>query len=67
MTLQDIEHLSSMFGIVQQQLRDYIVLFEDVFQNVTFTLTSLSYVEPATEGSRNISFQHLHENLICFV
>ena len=30
LTLQDIEYLSRMYGIVQQELRDYIVALQDV-------------------------------------
>jgi len=33
LTLQDIEYLSRMFNIVQQQLRDYIVALQDVFSH----------------------------------
>ena len=42
MILQDIEYLSSMFNIVQQQLRDYIVALQDVMPFVTNTLTPLT-------------------------
>ena len=35
LTLQDIEYLSRMFNIVQQQLRDYIVALQDVLPFVT--------------------------------
>jgi hypothetical protein len=42
LTLQDIEYLSRMFNIVQQQLRDYIVALQDVLPYVTATLTSVT-------------------------
>jgi len=53
LTLQGIEYLSRMFSIVQQQLRDYIVAFQDVLPDVTATLTSVAFVEPAPEGSKS--------------
>ena len=55
-----------MFNIVQQQLRDYIVALQDVLPFVTTTLTSVTYVEPAPEVSKNY-FSHLYEELISFV
>ena len=66
LTLHDIEYLSRMFRIVQQHLRDYIVTFQDVLPYVTTTLTSVTYVEPAPEASRNIDFPHLCQELIHF-
>ena len=57
LTLQDIEYLSCMFSIVQQQLRDYIVAFQDMLPYVTATLTSVTYVEPVPEASKNIDFR----------
>jgi len=50
---QDIEYLSRMFSIVQQQLRDYIVALQDVLPYVTATLTSVTYVEPSPEVIKN--------------
>jgi hypothetical protein len=67
LTLHDIEYLSRMFSIVQQQLRDYIVALQDVFPYVTATLTSVTYAEPAPDASKKINFRHLHEDLISFV
>jgi hypothetical protein len=52
-TLLDIDHLSRMFSIVQQQLRDYIVQLQDVLPHVTATLTSVNYVNPAPDASKN--------------
>ena len=67
LTLQDIEYLSSMFNIVQQQLRDYIVALQDVLPIVTNTLTSVTYVEPSPDASKNIDYPHLYEELVNFV
>jgi len=67
LTLKDIEYLSRMFIIVQQQLCDYIVALQDVLPHVSATLTSVTYVEPAPEASKNVHFSHHHEGLISFV
>jgi hypothetical protein len=56
-----------LFNIVQQQLRDYIVALQDVLPFVTNTLTSVTYVEPSPEDSKNFDFPHLYEALISFV
>ena len=56
-----------MFNIVQQQLRDYIVALQDVLPFVTTTLTSVTYVQPAPDASKNVDFPHLCEVLISFV
>ena len=50
-----------MFNIVQQQLRDYIVALQDVLPFVTNTLTSVTYVEPSPDASKNVDFPHLYE------
>ena len=67
LTLQDTEYLSRMFSIVQQQLRYYIMAFQDVLPYVTATLTSVTYVEPAPETCKNIDFPLLCEEIINFV
>jgi hypothetical protein len=67
LTLQDIEYLSRIFNIVQQQLRDYIVALQDVLPFVTNTLTSVTYVEPSPDASKNVDFTHSYEELISFV
>ena len=54
-----------MFSIVQ--LRDYIVAFQDVMPYVTATLTSVTYVEPAPEASKNKNFPRLYEEIISLV
>ena len=56
-----------MFSIVQQQFRDYIVAFQDVLPYVTATLSSVTYVEPAPEASKNIDFPRLYEEIVHFV
>ena len=67
LTLQDIEYLIRMFNILQQQLRDSIVALQDVLPFVTNTLTSVTYVEPSPDASKNVDFPHLYEELISFV
>ena len=56
LTSRDIEYLSRVFSIVQQQLRDYIVALQDVLPHITATVTSVTYVEPTPEASKNIIF-----------
>jgi hypothetical protein len=67
LTLQDIDYLSRIFSVVQQHLLDYIVALQDVLPYVTATLTSKTYVDPAPDASKNISFPHLYEELISLV
>jgi len=67
LTLQDIEYLSRMFSVVQQQLRDYIVALQDVLPYVTATLTSVTYVDPPSDPGKNIIYPHLYEELIHLV
>jgi len=67
LTLQDIEYLSRMFNIVQQQLRDYIVALQDVLPFVSNTLTSVTYVDPSTDASKIVDFPNLYEELVSFV
>jgi hypothetical protein len=56
-----------MFNIVQQQLRDYIVALQNVLPFVTKTFTSVTYVKPSPDASKNVDFPHLYEELISFV
>jgi hypothetical protein len=59
-TLQDIDYLSRMFRVVQQQLRDYIVALQDVLPYVTATLTSVTYLDSAPDANKNMNFPHLY-------
>ena len=63
----DIEYLSRMFDIVEQQLHDYVVALQDLLPFVTNTLTSVTYVKPSTDASKNVDFPHLYEELVSFV
>jgi hypothetical protein len=67
LTLLDIDYLSRMYNVVQQQLGDYIVAMPDVLPYVMSALTSVTYVEPAPNASTNINFPHLYEELTTFV
>jgi hypothetical protein len=67
LTLQDVDYLSRMLNIVQQQLRDYYVAHEDVLPFLTTTLTSVTYVEPSPDTSINLHFPHLYVDFISFV
>jgi len=66
MILQDIDHLSRMFHMVQQKLRDYILTIPDVFPYLSTVLTTVTYVIPAPNASKNIIYLHLYEELITF-
>jgi hypothetical protein len=55
-----------MFNIVMQQLHDYIVALQDVLPFVTNTLTSVTYVEPSPDASKNVDFPHIYEELVLF-
>jgi len=56
-----------MYNIVQQQLRDHIVALQDVLLFVTNTSTSVTYVEPSPDTSKNVVFPHLYEELVNFL
>jgi hypothetical protein len=56
-----------MFNIVQQQLSDYVVALQDVLLFFTNTLSSVTYVEPSPDASKNIDYPHLYEELVNFV
>jgi hypothetical protein len=65
LTLPDIDYLSRMFNVVQQQLQYYIVAMPDLY--VTTALTSVTYVEPEPKTSKHFNYPHLYEELITFV
>jgi hypothetical protein len=67
LTLQDIDYISHMFIVVQQQLRDYIVALQNVLPYVTATLTLVNYVDPPPDADKNINYPHLYEELFHFV
>jgi len=53
LTLPDNEYLSRKFNVVQEQLRDYVVAMADV-SYVTTALTSVTYVQPASNASKTL-------------
>ena len=59
LTPQEIDYLSRMLSVVQQQLRDNIVALQDVLPYVTATLTSVTYVDPPHDANKNINFPPL--------
>ena len=67
LSLQEIDYLSRMLSVVQQQLRDNIVALQDVLPYVTATLTSVTFVEPPHDADKNFNFLHLYGDLIHFV
>jgi len=50
----DMDYLVRVFHILQQQLRDYIIAFPDVLSYVTTSLTSVSYIQPIPNASKNL-------------
>jgi len=53
-TQLDMDYLVRVFNVVQQQLRDYLIALPEVLSYVTSFLTSLSYIEPMPNASKNI-------------
>ena len=56
LTRQEIDYLSRLFSVVQQQLRDYIVALQDVLPCVNATLTSMTYVDSLPDDIKKINF-----------
>ena len=54
--LQDIDYLSRMFSVVQQQLRGYVVALQEVLLHVTATLTLVTFVDPLTDANKTLIF-----------
>jgi hypothetical protein len=52
----NIDYLSRMFSVVQQQLRDNIVALQDVLPYVTATLTSVTYVDQHQKQVKTLIF-----------
>ena len=62
--LQNIEYISRMFIVVQQQLRYYIVALQDALTYVTATLTSVTYVDPQLMQVKTLIFRTSMNNLL---
>lgn len=61
--LVDLQCLSRMFYVVQNQLNAYTVSLPDVLAYVNVALTSINYVEPTPNASKHISYTQLFEEL----
>jgi len=61
--LGDLQCLSRMFYVVQNQLNAYTVSLPDVLAYVNVALTSINYVELTPNASKHISYTQLFEEL----
>jgi len=61
--LGDLLYLSRMFHVLQNQLKVYTLSLSDVLTYVTVALTSVNYVEPATNASKHIVYSQLFDEL----
>jgi len=59
----DLQYLSRMFHVLENQLKVYNLSLLDVLANVTVSLTSVNYVEPATNTSKHIVYSQLFDEL----
>ena len=63
LTLLDLQYLSRMFHVVQNQLRAYIHSLTDVLSYDTVALSSCDYVEPAPNTSKHILHSQVFDEL----
>ena len=61
--LGDLQYLSRMFHVLQNQLKEYTLSLSDVLTYVTVALTSVNYVEPAPNASKHIVYSQLFDEL----
>jgi len=67
LTQPDMDYLVLVFHILLQKLRGYIIALPYVLSYGTSSFASTSYVVPQTNGSANIDYLHLYEELVTFV
>ena len=67
LTQPDMDYLVRVIRLVEQQLSDYIIALPDVLSYVISSLTSVSYVEPVPDASKNIDYPHPYEKLVTVV
>jgi len=61
--LGDLQNLSRMLHVLQNQLKVYTLSLPDVLAYVTVALTSVNYVEPAPNASKHIVYTQLFDEL----
>jgi len=61
--LVDLQYLSRMFQVVQNQLNMYTFSLPEVLAYVTVALTSVNYVEPALNANTHIMYSQLFDEL----
>jgi len=59
--LGDLQYLSRIFYVIQNQLNVYTVSLTDIITYVNVALTSINYVEPTLNASTHISYTQLFE------
>jgi len=60
--LGDLQYLSRMCHVVQNQLKVYTLSLLDILAYMTVALTSVNYVEPAPNASKHIVYSQLFVN-----
>ena len=61
--LGDLQYLSIMFHVLQNQLKMYTLSLPDVLAYVTIALTSVNYFESAPNASKHILYSQLFDEL----
>jgi len=61
--LGDLQYPSRMFHVLQNQLKVYTLSLPDVLTYVTVALTSVNYVEPASNASKHIVYSQMFDEL----
>jgi len=61
--LGDLQYLSRMFQVLQNQLKVCTLSLPDVLTYVTVALTLVNYVEPTPNASKNIVYSQLFDEL----
>jgi len=61
--LGDLQYLSRIFHVVQNQLKVYTLSLTDVLAYVTVALTSIIYVEQAPNASKHIVYSQMFDEL----
>ena len=67
LTQLDFEYLARIYNVVKQQLRNLIPAMPDVLSYVTTAFTSVTYIEPVPNDSKQIEYVHLYPDVIAFV
>jgi len=61
--LGDLQYLSRMFHVLQNQLKVYTLSLPNILAYVTIALTSVNYVQPAPNASKHIVYSQMFDEL----